>query len=127
MKAFCSKITNDVGRLAIYDTSGNLLGESEEFVGAGALRWYEANLITPVAVTNATDYYLAIHSDDNCWVRYNGSVDTWENNDPFAGGISDPFGSDAGGTDVRNAIRADELALPNGNGGAQAAILLGDL
>lgn len=112
MRAYCSKITNDLGRLAIYDTSGNLLGETEDFVGAGALRWYEANLITPVAVTNATDYYLAIHSDDNCWVRYSGSLDTWENNDAFAGGISDPFGSDAGGTDVRNAIIADSLALP---------------
>lgn len=113
MRAFCSLLVGDLGRLAIYDTSGNLLGETETFDGTSSLTWQEADLITPVAVTDATDYYLAIHSNDLCWVRYNGSLDTWENDDTFAGGISDPFGSDAGGTDVRNAIIADSSALPS--------------
>lgn len=58
MTAYITPTGSRLVKYAIYDTSDNLLGQTQEITAGSGAGWYTASFTVPVAVTNTTTYRL---------------------------------------------------------------------
>ena len=124
----------DIVRICIYDNTGsfptftpnNLLGQTGDIEGEGVSKFYGANLITPVALTNGAHYWISIHSSNS---SVNAKNDTGgqssygeigQVSDTYSDGPMDPWSGGFTGFG-RISAYADEDAI--GGDGAVAAAL----
>lgn len=122
--------SSEDARLALYDDSGNLLGETEDlpytFATSNGL-----DMASEVAVTSGTYYYIAFHSGAaGCNLRHDlGDAQTIidASGQTYASGAPDPFPSDEDTYGSRSLMLwADDAWIipPTGDTEATAAMLM---
>ena len=91
-------------RLGLYDSSGNLLGETADTV-VGGTGWQGAS-VTPINITSTATYYLGVvHNNASLNIYFNSSESQKFTAHTY-GALPDPWGSPSDQSDTRLNVRA---------------------